>query len=289
MAFSNCITPSIRRSRNARVSALPSLWSSTHTASVAAVDAHQDRALGVVVVVGRRVAGEAPHQVGAVPADLHRTDEVLRHRLDRQRAAQRFLVPGDRRRGGTAAARGCARGSCIRRARRCRTPPASARRCSRSTRRSCPSPRRGRRAGRRPDRPRRAPRPGSAHLRSSHRIPPPRAISRREREPQFVERAVVGRALGGHVSSARRLRPNPWLARPVALRALRSISSSVRLPLPSSCGVFARASGRNCPLRSGSAPACEQHAHHRRVATVDRGDQRSFAGLVRLVDAARRP
>src|SRR6478736_10412589 len=36
------------------------------------VDAGEDRTLGVMIVIGRGVAGEAPHLVGARPAELRR-------------------------------------------------------------------------------------------------------------------------------------------------------------------------------------------------------------------------
>ena len=52
--------------------------------------------LGVVVVIGRDIARQAPHRIGAVPAQLQRTGHILRHRHDRQRAAQRFFLVDNR-------------------------------------------------------------------------------------------------------------------------------------------------------------------------------------------------
>src|SRR3546814_2888453 len=60
-------------------------WSS----DVCSSDLRQDSAFGVVIVIGRGIAREAPHRVRAAPPGLDATGEVLRHRHHRQRALQR--------------------------------------------------------------------------------------------------------------------------------------------------------------------------------------------------------
>ena len=158
--------------------------------------------------------------------------------------------------------------------------PASSRRCSRSTRRSCPSPRRETPAARPPDRPRRAPRPGAAPRRSSRRTP-------RRGRSRARARAAARRACGRPRRPSSEARPVDFARlagwRACRRRALRSISASVRLFAPSSVA-YSRAERPELSDRSGSAPACEQHAHHLRVAAMDRGDQRGLARLVGLVD-----
>ncbi len=45
-----------------------------------------------MVVIGRGVAGETPHNIRAVPADTQRAGDILRHGHDRHCAAQRFFA-----------------------------------------------------------------------------------------------------------------------------------------------------------------------------------------------------
>jgi hypothetical protein len=55
-----------------------------------AVDAAEQQPLGVVIVIGAGVAGDAPHDVGGAPSGTHRERQVLRHGEDGETAAHRF-------------------------------------------------------------------------------------------------------------------------------------------------------------------------------------------------------
>ena len=61
-----------------------------------AVDAREDRALGVVVVIGRGIAREPPHDIGRAPAELERSAGILRLGHHRQCAAHRLVDIGHR-------------------------------------------------------------------------------------------------------------------------------------------------------------------------------------------------
>ena len=235
LAFSNVITPSIRRSRKARGLRLALALVVDEHRQRRGVDRGEDRALGVVVVIGRGVAREAPHRVGAVPAERERAAGVPRHRHDRQRAAQRFFLPA------TASSRnctrrGCARGPSSRRAlrranavgharrRSCRSrpqiisiaPPGKASRATVGIDPAAPLPRLDRGLA-----------PAVEHRRVGNRAAPARSA-------QFVERQV-----GHAVAVAPSARGRPVSRAPCALRrrswrSARSRRAARLLPGPSS-------------------------------------------------------
>ena len=100
------MTSPMRRSRNALVSARPSLSSSRKTRRRRAVDADQHGALGIMVEVGRAVAGHPPDPVGAAPGEPGRGQRVLRQGEHGQRAAQAPRGSAPPARSGTGSGRG---------------------------------------------------------------------------------------------------------------------------------------------------------------------------------------
>ena len=60
------------------------------------VDPRKDRALGVVIVIGRGIACEPPHDIGRAPSQLQSAGCVLRLRHHGERAAHRLVDIGHR-------------------------------------------------------------------------------------------------------------------------------------------------------------------------------------------------
>ena len=168
------------------------------------VDRAQRQPLGVVVVVGRGIAGEPPHEVGAAPADAQRAQRRFCGMARIASAGAALRAPGPWPRAGTRPARGCARGSSSPRAARA-----------------------GKRAGhRRVDRLD----PGVDHA-------PPRPWGRRA-APGAGSIAELG---GGAVDRARSSRRTRHFRRPASARRTRICSSGVSSAMPPQLALCGRA------------------------------------------------